>query len=87
MAKGLSVIGSHHRYLKTENFLPTVINCIKNKNVSSLPRRNGPVYRKRANLSEVRAKELDDMEVQVCAFCVKENPPGEDNSVKMLPND
>ena len=29
-------------------------------------------------MSDATAKELEDMEVQVCAFCFKENPPGED---------
>ena len=64
MAKGLSVIGSDHQYLKTQLFPPNKL-YEKQKRFFS-------------NLSDATAKELEDMEVQVGAFCFKENPPGED---------
>jgi len=47
---------------------------MRNKNASFLPRKK----KERANLSEATPKELDHKEVQVCAFCLKENLPGED---------
>ena len=51
---------------------------MRSKSASFLQRKKRKVHRERANLSDATAKELEDMKVQVCALCFKENPPGED---------
>ena len=76
VAKGLSVIGSDHQYLKTQLFPPNKLYEKQKRFFSTKKKRK--VHRERANLSDATAKELEDMEVQVCALCFKENPPGED---------
>ena len=76
VAKGLSVIGSDHQYLKTKAF-PANKLYEKQKHFFSTKKKR-KAQRKIAKLSDATAKQLEDAEVQVCAFCLKENPPGQD---------
>ena len=71
LAKGLSVIGSDHQYLKTQLFPPNKLYEKQKRFFSTKKKRK--VHHERANLSDATAKELEDMEVQVCAFCFKGN--------------
>ena len=76
VAKGLSVFGSDHQYLKTKMF-PANKLYEKQKCFFSTKKKR-KAHCERAHLSDATAKELEDIEVQVCAFCLKEKPPGED---------
>lgn len=76
VAKGLTVIGSDHQYLRTKLFPANKLYEKQKRFFSTKKKRK--VERKKAKLSDATAKELEDTEVQVCAFCFKEIPPGVD---------
>ena len=73
VAKGLAIIGNDHHYLKTKSFPPNK-KAEKQRRFFST-KRKARVVRKKALLSETSAKELQEIEPDVCAFCLKEDPP------------
>lgn len=73
VAKGLSVIGSDHQYLKTQLFPPNKMYEKQKRFFSTKEKRK--VHHERANLSDATAGGHGSPSV---CICFKENPPGED---------
>ncbi|XP_014679733.1 PREDICTED: uncharacterized protein LOC106819642 [Priapulus caudatus] len=77
VAKVLSVIGNDHHYLQTKS-IPSNKLAEKQNNFLST-RKKKSVRHQMATMSDTTQTQLEEAGVEVCGFCLKENPPGMDN--------
>ncbi len=78
VARGLTVIGSDHQYLKTRSYPANKLAERQERFFST--KRKRKEKKKSAHLSESTVEELKNTEPHVCAFCFKESPPTSNGS-------
>ena len=76
VAKGLSVIGTDHHYLKTKSYPANKLAEKQKQFFSTKTKRK--IKEKSSVLSESTVQELNNIDPYVCAFCFREDPPSGD---------
>ena len=76
VARGLTVIGSDHQYLKTKSYPANKLAEKQQRFFSTKTKRK--IKEKSSVLSETTVQELNNIDPYVCAFCFKEDPPSSD---------
>ena len=77
VARGLTVIGTDHQYLKTKSY---PANKLADKSDFFSIKTKRKIKEKSSILSQSTVQELSNIDPYVCAFCFKEEPPSSDGS-------
>ena len=79
VAKGLSLIGKDHMYVKTKHIPPNKLIDKQKRFFSTKSKRH--VKHQKLYISEEGSRNLDETEADICAFCYKTDPPGQTEDI------
>jgi len=79
VARGLSIIGKDHMYIKTKHIPPNKL--MEKQKRFFVTKSKRQVKRQKMCISEEASKDLEETEADVCAFCFNTDPPGQADEI------